>query len=163
MELSIREIRVIESLLRHPEGITANAIATELDVSARTVHRDLDPADRFLEAHDLALARQSGRGLKIEGTNEARENALDALGEMNPSDLTPEERRMSLLRVLLASGEPMKLRAIASRLRVAVGTVSRDLDEVEAWLSEFRLSLLRKPGYGVEVLGTERDFRQAMS
>lgn len=163
MEFSIREIRVIETLLRHPGGVTANAIATELDVSARTVHRLLDDADRFLEPHGLTLARQSGRGMKIEGANEARENALDALLEIRPSDLAPDERRASLLRILLASGEPMKLRAIASRLGVAVGTAGRDLDEIEEWLADFRLSILRKPGYGVEVLGAERDLRQAMS
>jgi mannitol operon transcriptional antiterminator len=163
MGLSIREIRVIESLLRHPEGLTANAIADEIGVSARTVHRDLDTASSFLDSHELTLDRRSGRGLKVEGTDEARERALDALRGINPSGLTPEERRFSLLRVLLGRGEPMKLRAIASRLGVAVGTVTRDLDEVEAWLSDFRLSLLRKPGYGVEVTGAERDLRQAMS
>lgn len=163
MRLSIREIHVIKALLRHPEGLTANDIADQLGVSTRTVHRDLDPASEFLDSHDLTLARQSGRGLKVEGTDEARERALEALRDTLPSDLTPEERRLSLLRILLASGEPIKLRALAHRLKVAVGTVSRDLDEVEAWLSDFRISLLRKPGYGVEVLGAERDLRQAMS
>lgn len=163
MALSVREIRVIESLLRHPDGLTANDIAESLGVSSRTVHRDLVAASEFLEDRDLFLARQSGRGLKVEGTDEAREHALDALREMNPSELTPEERRLSLLRTLLAAGEPVKLRALAYKLEVAVGTVSRDLDEIEEWLSEFRLSLLRKPGYGVEVTGAERDLRETMS
>lgn len=163
MALSIREMRLFEVLLRHPEGLTATDIADRLGVSARTVHRDLDPASRFLGSHGLTLVRQSGRGLSVEGTDEARERALDALREMEPSELSPEERRLSLLRVLLASGEPIKLRALASRLKVAVGTVGRDLDEVEEWLSGFRLSLLRKPGYGVEIIGRELDLRQAMS
>lgn len=163
MELSIREIKVIEALLRHPEGLTSNDIADLLGVSARTVHRDLEPASGFLDSHGVTLARQSGRGLKVEGPDDAKESALDALREINPSVLTPEERRLSLLRILLPSSEPIKLRALAHRLKVAVGTVSRDLDEVEVWLSDFRLSLLRKPGYGVEAVGTERGLRQAMS
>jgi mannitol operon transcriptional antiterminator len=36
------------------------------------------------------------------------------------------------------------------------------LDGVEEWLADLGLSLLRKPGYGVEVVGAEADLRQAM-
>lgn len=163
MGLSDREMSLIEILLRHPEGLTAEGIADQLGVSARTVHRDLQPASDFLDSHGLTLLRQAGRGVSVEGAPETRERALDALHSMGSAGLTPEERRLSLLRTLLAAGQPIKLRALANGLKVAVGTVSRDLDEVEEWLSEFRLSLLRKRGYGVEVVGTESDRRQAMS
>ncbi len=163
MGLSDREMLLIEILLRHPEGLTAEGIADRLGVSARTVHRDLQPAADFLDSHGLTLLRQAGRGVSVEGAPTSRERALDALHSMGSAGHAPEERRLSLLRILLAAGRPIKLRALASGLKVAVGTVSRDLDEIEEWLSEFRLSLLRKRGYGVEVVGTESDRRQAMS
>jgi mannitol operon transcriptional antiterminator len=160
---STREIQVIEVLLRHPEGLTAGDIADRLNVSARTVHRDLQATSDFLGSHGLTLVRQAGRGMSIEGTSEAREQVLEALRDVRSSELTSEERQASLLRTLLASDQPIKLRALASRLEVSVGTVSRDLDEVEDWLADFRLSLLRRRGYGVEVLGKEGDRRRAMS
>jgi mannitol operon transcriptional antiterminator len=163
MGLPIREIRLIEVLLRHSGGLTADGLAERLDVSARTVHRDLQPASEFLASHGLTLVRQAGRGIKVEGTASARARALDALGDMRSLARTPEERRVSLLGMLLGSSEPIKLRALASRSKVSVGTVSRDLDEAEDWLAAFGLSLLRKRGYGVQVLGTEEDRRQAMS
>lgn len=163
MELSAREIQVIEVLLRQPEGLTAGGIASRLGVSARTVHRDLQPASEFLGSRGLTLVKQSGRGLRVEGTAEAREQTLEALREAGTSVLTPEGRRLSLRRTLLGVDEPIKLRALASGSKVSVGTVSRDLDEVEDWLADFGLSLLRKRGYGVEVRGTEVDRRRAMS
>ena len=163
MGLPIREIRLIEVLLRHPEGLTADDLADRLDVSARTVHRDLQPASKFLASRDLTLVRQAGRGINVEGPASARARALEALSEMRSLALTPEERRVSLLGMLLGSSEPIKLRALASRSKVSVGTVSRDLDEAEDWLAPFGLSLLRKRGYGVQVLGDEDDRRQAMS
>jgi mannitol operon transcriptional antiterminator len=55
------------------------------------------------------------------------------------------------------------LRALASRSKASVGAVSRDLDEAEEWLASFGLSLMRKRGYGVQVLGAEDDRRLAMS
>ena len=162
MGLSGREIRLIEVLLRHSQGLTAGGIADRLGVSSRTVHRDLQPASDFLVAHNLALVRRSGRGLSVEGDAEARERALEALREMWPVSLPPPERQRSLLSVLLAADQPIKLRAFASRLKVAIGTVSRDLDEVEPWLSEFGLSLVRKRGSGVEISGREGDRRRAI-
>ena len=161
--LSTREIRLVEVLLRHPDGLTASDIADQLSVSARTVHRDLQAASDFFDSHGLTLVRQAGRGISVEGTPETREQVLEALQDVRSSELTSEERQVSLLRTLLASDQPIKLRALASRLEVSVRTVSRDLDEVEDWLADFRLSLLRRRGYGVEVLGKEGDRRRAMS
>ena len=163
MRVSRREAQLIETLLRHPEGLTADGLAERLGVSARTVHRDLRPASEFLESHGLALVRRSGLGLKVQGPELAWEHALEALGESQAPSYTPEERRSSLLVALLGSDEPIKLRALASRLKVAVGTVGRDLDEVEEWLEDFGLSLLRRPGYGLEILGPESGVRRAMS
>lgn len=163
MRVSRREAQLIEALLRHPEGLTADGLAERLGVSARTVHRDLRPASEFLESHGLALVRRAGLGLKVQGAERAWEQALEALGESQSSSYTPEERRRSLLVMLLGSDEPIKLRALASRLKVAVGTVGRDLDEVQEWLEDFGLSLLRRPGYGLEILGPESGVRRAMS
>jgi mannitol operon transcriptional antiterminator len=163
MGLPIREIRLIEVLLRHPEGLTADDLADRLGVSARTVHRDLQPAGEFLASYDLTLVRRAGRGINVEGPASARERALEASGKMRSEALTPEERRVSLLGMLLGSDEPIKLRALASRSKVSVGMVGRDLDEAEEWLAAFGLSLLRKRGSGVQVVGAEDDRRQAMS
>ena len=163
MGLTIREIRLIEALLRHPEGLTADDLADRLGVSARTVHRDLQPAGEFLASHDLTLVRQAGRGINVEGPDSARTRALEAAEKMRSEALTPEERRASLLGMLLGSDEPIKLRALASRSKVSIGTVGRDLDEAEEWLAAFGLSLVRKRGYGVQVIGAEDDRRQAMS
>jgi mannitol operon transcriptional antiterminator len=162
MGLSVHEIELIGALLRQPEGLTVADLADELGVSARTVHRDLQSASEFLGPRGLTLVRRAGRGVRVEGANGARDRALEDLRDVAPATLSPEERRVSLLRKLLGSDEPIKLRALASGLKVSVGTVSRDLDGVEDWLIDLGLSLLRKPGYGVEVVGTEADLRQAM-
>ena len=163
MGLSVREIRLIEALLRHPEGLTAADLADRLGVSARTVHRDLQSASEFLAPRSLTLVRRAGRGLRVEGAHEARQRALEDLRDVASAALTTEERRLSLLRALLGADEPVKLRALARKLKVSIGTVGRDLDEVENWLAASGLSLLRKRGYGVEVRGAEADLRRAMS
>lgn len=163
MELSNREIQLMETLLRHPDGLTADGLAQRIGVSARTVHRDLRPVSEFLSSRGLTLVRRSGVGLKAEGPAEVREEVLEELRRTRALERTPPQRRLYLLGRLLTSGEPVKLRALASALKVAVGTVSRDLDELEGWMGESGLSLLRRPGYGVQVLGSEAKVRRALS
>ena len=163
MVLPLREIRLVEALLRHPEGLTADSLADRLGVSARTIHRDLQSASGFLASHDLTLVRRAGWGVKVEGPEPLRTRTLEELQEMRSLAHTPEERKVSLLGMLLGSNEPIKLRALASRSKISVGMVSRDLDEAEDWLAAYGLSLLRKRGSGVQVLGAEDDFRRAMS
>lgn len=160
--LSAREIRLIEVLLRHPNSLTIDGIADRLGVSARTVRRELRPASDFLDSHGMKLVRQPGRGLIVEGDAEAREKTLESLRDVRPVGMLPEERQRSLLGMLLATDHPIKQRALASQLKVAIGTVSRDLDEVEQTLSDSKLSLVRRRGYGVEIVGTERERRRAM-
>lgn len=163
MGLSVREIRLAEVLLRHAGSLTAEGVAQRLEVSARTVHRELQPVSEFLDSQGLTLVRQSGRGLSVEGDSGARQKALESLNEMGRVGLSPQERQLSLLGTLISAKQPIKLRALASGLDVAVGTVTRDLDESEGWLSGFGLSLVRKRNYGVEISGTEADRRRALS
>ena len=92
MGLPIREIRLIEVLLRHPGGLTADNLADRLGVSSRTVHRALQPASEFFSDQDLTLVRQAGRGIKVEGPARARERALRALGEIRSRSLTSEDQ-----------------------------------------------------------------------
>jgi hypothetical protein len=63
--LSTREVRLVEVLLRHPDGLTAGDIADQLRVSARTVHRDLQAASDFLGSHGLTLVGQAGRAMSV--------------------------------------------------------------------------------------------------
>jgi len=153
---------LIEFLLRHPDSLTIDGTVERLGVSSRTVRRELSPASDFLGSHGLKLSRQPGRGLTVEGDAESREKALESLRNVRPARMLPEERRRSLLGALLATGRPIKQRALAGRLGVAVGTISRDLDAVEGMLSDSELSLVRRRGYGVEIVGAERDRRCAM-
>lgn len=46
---------------------------------------------------------------------------------------------------------------------MTIATISNDLTKLEDRLRNYNLSLLRKRGYGVEIIGTETAKRKAMS
>lgn len=163
MYISGRERRILEELLAHPDGLTVESMAQTLDVSTRTIHRDLKIVEDILTSYDLALDKKSGVGIHITGAKEAKAKLDLALTQVAFTDYTPEERQAIILTTLLETNGSTKLIVLANELNVTVATVSNDLDKVEAVLTEHNLELVRKRGYGVEVIGKESDKRATLS
>ncbi|MBN2909463.1 BglG family transcription antiterminator [Polycladomyces sp. WAk] len=163
MYVSARERQILQLLLNQEDIMTVKEIAAEVQVSERTVHRDLKNVEDILESFGLSLEKRTGIGIKISGPTEKKKELEFFLYNASHSEFTPEERQTIILCTLLASEEPVKLVALANELNVTVATVSHDLTKINDWLASFHLSLIRKRGYGVQVTGSEMDKRKAIS
>ncbi|WP_252311211.1 BglG family transcription antiterminator [Sinobaca sp. H24] len=161
--ITARERELMQYLLSQQGMVPISEAARELNVSARTIHRDLEGLEKRIEPYHLTLRRQTGRGIEVIGEESSRQEVLSLLRHSAFSDYTPEERKTLLLSALLETNEPVKLTSLAVELNVTTATVSHDLDKAEEWLSFFDLQLIRRRGYGVEVIGTEKSRRRAMS
>ncbi|MGI8314858.1 BglG family transcription antiterminator [Halobacillus mangrovi] len=162
MYISARERKVIQMLLEAHQDLPVKEVADALDVSTRTVHRDLKGVESILSNHGLTLQKKSGSGLAILGKEEDQEALKAAIYDHDLLDYTPEERQVLILSRLLEVKEPVKLLTFANELGVTVATTSHDLDKIEEVLDSFQLQLIRKRGYGVEVQGEETNIREAI-
>ncbi|MBW7651966.1 BglG family transcription antiterminator [Anoxybacillus sp. ST4] len=163
MYISARERKILDLLLLHPKGVTVGEIAKQLDVSERTVHRDLKGVEQVIEAYDLQLIKKAGVGIQIVGDEDKKHQLQMYLFRLSHTEYTPEERQTMILIALLESGEPVKLISLANDLNVTVATISNDLDKIEEKVKKHSLSLVRKRGYGVEICGSEAAKRKMMS
>lgn len=163
MYISARERKILDVLLSHEKGITVGEIAAMLDVSERTIHRDLKGLERLLEDYELALVKKAGVGIQISGEEEKKRELQIRLFHLSHPEYTPEERQTMILIALLEAVEPVKLLSLANDLNVTVATVSNDLDKIQEELAKQGLSLIRKRGYGVEIAGSEAAKRKMMS
>ncbi|WP_342707799.1 BglG family transcription antiterminator [Anaerobacillus alkalilacustris] len=163
MYISARERQILETLLTRVEGITVKEIADRIDVSVRTIHRDLKGVEDILKEYDLTLLKKSGSGIQVNGSTESIEELQLFLFNLSHNEYTPEERQTVIFCTLLEATEPIKLISLANDLNVTIATVSNDLTKVEERLNRFDLSLIRKRGYGVEIFGSESSKRRAMS
>lgn len=163
MYMTGRERKILDMLLSQAdESITIKHIAKELDVSTRTVHRDIKNIHPILEEFNLQLEKQDGY-LVISGPFESKQQFRLEMHQQSTLDYTVEERHVLILSRLLEAKEPVKLIVLANELGVTVATISHDLDKIEEDLSGFDLTLLRKRGYGVEIEGEESSIREAIS
>lgn len=162
MYVSARERLILEMLLEKKEEVTVKDLAKEMDVSVRTIHRDLKGVEDILKDYHLSLVKKSGVGIQIIGEEEKMEELKRALFHLTSQEYTPDERQTFILCTLLESPEPVKLISLANDLNVTIATVSNDITKLEDHLRVFDLSILRKRGYGVELIGTETAKRRAM-
>ncbi|GGA39002.1 BglG family transcription antiterminator [Paenibacillus physcomitrellae] len=161
-QLTARQRQILTFLLDRKEETTAAEIAEEARVSVRTVHREMEGLEQFLADFDLHLKKKSGKGIELEGTQASMDKLAAMLKEEKPSEYTVEERKIYILTSLLQADEPVKLFTLAHALKVTVPTVTNDLNELELWIKRFRLELIRRRGYGVEIEGREEDKRRAI-
>jgi len=161
--ISGRERKIVEILLQANEVVTVKQLADQLKVSSRTIHRDLKNVEEILGTYQLILTRKSGSGLTVSGEIADFEALRARLKYAKNTDYRPEERQAVILLTLLSANGPLKLFNLASELQVTIATISNDLDDIQKVLDKYRLSLIRRRGYGVEMSGAEKDKRALLS
>jgi mannitol operon transcriptional antiterminator len=64
---------------------------------------------------------------------------------------------------LLSQAEPIILSQLEQRTQVSKMTITKDLGEIESWLKERSITLVRKPHFGIQASGAEKDVQQALA
>lgn len=154
---------LLRILMRASRPVSVNDLAKQLDVSRRTVFRELENIDVLLRPYALRVGTKAGEGIYLDGGSESMESLrgeLNAMGAVEPSGR--QERRIFLALDLLTDCDQQKLYYYADRFKVSEATISHDLDAVEKLLKKHSLTLVRKPGYGVSIEGGEAGIRGAI-
>ncbi|MDQ6595497.1 PRD domain-containing protein [Bacillus salipaludis] len=162
MYITTREKEIIELIIKTSGKHTALTLATYLNVSVRTIQRNLKSIEKVLDSFDLQLVRNTDKGLVVEGKNEQVFRLIQYLMGIDPIDQTPQEKELLLL-IALIQEESYKIQALSIDLGVSAATLTAYLDELTGWLGNFNIQLTRKRGVGVELIGTESSKRKALA
>lgn len=162
MFITFREKSVIELIVRTSGKHTVHSLSSYLDVSARTIQRDLKSVGKLLKQFDLTVERTGDEGLFIAGPNEQVYRLIQNLITVTPADETPEERKLKLLIILLHEGPFFKKQMLAGQLGISTATLTAYLDDLTDWLRKFSIELSRTRGVGIEINGGEANKRHAL-
>lgn len=163
--LTARQRSIIDIIAKmNGNAVSISAISEKLGVSSRTVLRELPDIEKWFDENDFKFVRKPGVGLSIDEEPEDIQLIEELLNmEKVQTDRSKRERRRQLLGELLCAQEPIKSYVFLSRFQISQGTLTRDLDALDKWLSTYQIKLVRRPGAGIMLEGNEIAFRQAIA
>lgn len=163
MEMTPRMKQILQRLLQESAAVSVKYLAEQIGVSRRTVQRELESVSASLKDYDLAFVSKTGVGIWLEGSRKEKERLLAALSAGDDYDVSNrEERRKRLVLEILKEKGLRKLFYYSSKFEVSEATVSADLEAVEGWLARYGLFVIRKPGSGISIEGSEESYRRAI-
>ena len=165
-KLMSRQKQIIQILTKstNKNPITISTIAEILNVSSRTVLREMPKIEEWLDENGFNFIKKPGVGLIIDESLENQQLILELLEVENVQrEYSKEERKRIILSELLIAKEPLKLFYFTNQLKVSEGTLSNDLDGIEDWLKAFDIKLIRRQGVGIYLEGNEKNYRKVLS
>lgn len=160
-----RILEIINMLLNSEQPLTVDYIANTLKVSNKTIRNDLKKVEEYVQQKGVKIIKKPRVGIVLEGP---RNKKLELVDEIKKSldfeePFSPEARKNYILKRLFMSKGSVTIKELAEELYVSRITIHKDLQSVEKWLNKFNLKLLKKPNYGIEVVGDEENWRNAVA
>ncbi len=163
--LSPRLLRCLSLLADNTSFVTVTTLAETCKTSKRTLFRELKDINEILRPYHVSLLSKTGYGIKLEGEDDDRlrfKSLILQAGSRNATVLK-DERQMYLLSELLKNKCLQKYVVYSRRFDVSEATISNDLKVIEGILESYDLHFDRKPGMAVSVIGSEEQFRKAIT
>lgn len=159
-----RHREILKILIDNDAPVTTDHIANIMRVSTRTIRSDLQIIEEILDDFDIKLIRKPRVGIYLDAQTDKKIMLLEKLphiGEYNAEPFDTQEREKYIISRLLKSNKTLTTQELADDLFVSRMTISNDLDNIEKWLNKHKLSLIRKPNYGIKITGNEENLRNA--
>lgn len=163
MKLTERQKNIILMLLEDTsQAITTSKIADRLNLSSRTVKRDITMVEKWFSINDFKLIKKPGVGLIVDEDDNMRNLISDLLKMENiEKSYHKNDRIKFILSRLLMADQPIKYYVFTNYLKISDKTLTQDLGDVEKWLADLNIKIVKKPGEGVYILGNKNSLRKA--
>ncbi|MBJ7221414.1 MULTISPECIES: BglG family transcription antiterminator [unclassified Brenneria] len=163
--LTSRQNRLLKYLLQRQTHVPVKNIAQYLDVSEKTIQRDLQFIEDFLSAWNIYPDKKIGAGILL--ISDDVKNLIQLERQIARDDgysdaLTNNARRVKIASQLL-SDAPLEtsISKLSERYFISNASIVNDLKIIEHWIQPLGLTLIRSQS-GTHIEGSENHVRQAM-
>lgn len=159
MQLSKREIQLIELFIKYGMTLTAQELAEFANVSTKTIYRTIKKINEASDVGEL-ISATVGKGFCLN-----YDNYLKGSIRKKGKNLTqgPHERRNSiLLELLFKSPKKIMIQDLFDEYYVSNTVITNDLVRMSEFLKDHQLTLTRK-GQRISIEGTEKHIRKAVN
>lgn len=163
--LTTRQRDILKVILDANRPISSVDIAGSLHLTPRQVNYSIQGVRVWLRQHDQDLTILPGAGFSASIPPDQARTLFKEISFHSSIQIviSVSQRQQLLALFLLTRSEPFILSQLEQIAQVSRMTLSKDLDEIESWLKEKKVSLIRKPHFGIQVSGAEHDCQQALA
>jgi len=155
--------QILSIMLRYDKVLSVKTLADEIGVSKRTIQREIEYLGHSLDMYEIDFCSRAGTGIWLEGSKEGKSRLLhDLESDIMADSFDKSERRKRLILEILKDSDLKKLQYYSSLFGVSEATISSDLEHIGEWFEKYHLKIVRKPGYGLKMEGTEKNLRRAI-
>lgn len=164
--ITSRQNRLLKFLLLKKEYVTILTIAEHLNVSEKTVQRDLRLLEVSLAQLNIKVNKRTGVGVMLNADNLSEIHQLDHLLSVENDDvdgMMNNSRRIKITSQLLnETPHETSISKLSERYFISSASIVNDLKVIESWIAPMGLSLIRSQS-GTHIEGSENNVRQAMA
>lgn len=162
-----RETKILILLIREKDYVTAEDMANELNVSKKTIHRDISSINKIIKSYDCAINILKGRGYYCNLEQREKIRSLINVSQKESFIPTYQQTRIEWLikKFILQSykGNPMTISQIAEELYISEATLKNDLKIVREELKDYKLKIIKYRDKGLILEGDEAYIRKALT
>lgn len=152
-----REKLILQILLKNiGEALSIKEIAKATKIKERTLYREIKNLEDSLQRLGIELVKEKSRYI-LKGNVSSLDSSLF---ETNFEDYAySTEIRLTLILCFLILNEDTSIKDISEKLMLSYNTVASTITTIEKILFDYKLTLIRKKGQGIEIEGKEVDRR----
>lgn len=163
MYFSGREKKILSLMLEYPNGITLDELQAQLQISRRTLYREIASIEKTIQTLDIQIIKPRGAGYRIVGESANLDKLKRQLTQKEEEFFADNVKRQSaIVCSLLLQDEEITIESLAIDFKVSIGTIVADLQTIELSLQDYQLNLLRLKGRGIKIDGQEKAKRQIL-
>lgn len=166
MGYDARRVKIITEFINSGGRVTAQYLSKKIGVSSRTIRSDIKLLSEELVDYNLYVKSRPKIGYVIENFDLTKCKMLKEYVVQKKENiaLLPDERVYYIIKKLLKNSHKfITLEGMANKLFVSKSTIDKDTEKVEAVLNGYGLKLLKKPNYGMRIIGNEFQLRCMIS
>ncbi|MCH4170948.1 MAG: PRD domain-containing protein [Lactobacillus sp.] len=163
MDLSNREAEITLLLLRNPQGLSIAGLMKGVNVSRRTIYRELSSLETSLAHLAIQLAKEDGAYHLVADDASIAKLKKQLINTTKSSFSSVMTRQSALVCRLLMSDTILTTKTLAAEFEVSGATITQDLNAIEPIFKDYNLVLERIPAKGIRVYGQENNIRRVIS
>ena len=148
---------ILHVLLKNTdEALSIKEIAKATKIKERTLYREIKNLESSLNQFGINLAKEKSKYV-LKGDLSVLDSSVFEASFEDYAYLT--ETRLNLILCFLILSEDTSIKDISEKLTLSYNTVATAIGTIEKILSDYKLTLIRKKGYGIGIEGSEIDRR----